>query len=474
MNITKRVTAVILVGIMLMSLSGCSGFKQRWQNNEYKAQAKKNAVTYIKEKYGFTPKVIKTLQPSHSGMFGSLDEHYSEFIYVTMKDENGKKFVTYSDGSVDNANGSDDYQYDEIVSALEKEINNIVPDVKCVKLSRQAFKSEPNDYDLKDFESEDEYCHLFDKYFDGENLDEVMNGCQAEISAYYVDTDLSKFNKEDKLRSFYKSIGMATEEKDYNNHDEFSNAWSDIGIDNTELELYSLRNENDIKNIDNLGEPFDEDKIEYNMLKLNCYKSIRFSGISSNKVEFEIFSDKYNKGEFDDFIYIVRNAPLDSVKFKKLKPRNFNEISKFDIKENDDNGEYESYDCYDIYKCTPLTNAYYMELSDYYETPDTDVNTLGVYVYYPLSKINGYDKNTKFISCGNFDPNNKDTLGKDIEGSASLCDPDIIADHRFDFSDEDKYICLSDVSTYHEIVKAEITQTLLSEEFFKKYPQREK
>ena len=107
--------SLLFVSLILV-LSGCFETKEeKVKRKEYSKQASTNAVNYVKNKYGFTPKVVST-----NCTFDSSDMFLSNCNDTTnvILEYNGKKFHVFIDGSKESTEGKDNYQYDEIVNDL--------------------------------------------------------------------------------------------------------------------------------------------------------------------------------------------------------------------------------------------------------------------------------------------------------------------------------------------------------------------
>lgn len=61
-------SCLLLIGALCV-LTGCESEEERKQAELWRAQAEKNAVTYIEEKYGFEAQVIDSESQKTSGLF---------------------------------------------------------------------------------------------------------------------------------------------------------------------------------------------------------------------------------------------------------------------------------------------------------------------------------------------------------------------------------------------------------------------
>lgn len=94
---------------------------------------------------------------------------------------NNRKFLTYI--NYDGTNAKDSYQHEDIKEALNSTIDEQVSGLRNLSLSaRHSIKSNSYYHDFRDC-----LCGI---YFDGTNLDEVLDECNASYVAYYVDKQI--------------------------------------------------------------------------------------------------------------------------------------------------------------------------------------------------------------------------------------------------------------------------------------------
>ncbi len=191
----KGIIFCICIMSLLMLLVGCESEEERAQAAAWRAQAEKNAVTYIEEKYGFEAKVLDSETQKRSDLFGAK---LTSTALVTMEHE-GKQFKVLSNGIdeyMDEA--SDNYQKEELVAAVKEEVTAI-------------FGAEPDFFDVSGGDNEyatsvnsDEFYDMFyHTYYDGTNLEEVLTENVFYCLAEYVgDIDLEELYEQNKTSLF--------------------------------------------------------------------------------------------------------------------------------------------------------------------------------------------------------------------------------------------------------------------------------
>ncbi len=315
-----RLTALLLGCTMLFS--GCTDTpEQKAENEKNLRQAEKNAIAYIEEKYGFKPEIIESALERSSGLFGGTPLT-SAMIRMTY---DGKDFSVYIDGETGNTDGADNYQHDEIISALTEKLSEkaesakgIVGEIKSINIDGGKTHNIFN-------EAEWNTGNLYSEYFDGENFAEVFGDNLCNITADYIDADLISLD-----RSFYNFL-----------------------LDNERVNLYmiSYRSEKDY-----------EEKPDYSVFT-------DFTGIKRHAIQIEeslVFGkdgtehNEYVLGKHDDFYYYVYDNTPDTVSFTPAQMP--------DASEYDGNGIIDGQFVTPAYSITSSVNE-------------------RIYIYYPLSKL---------------------------------------------------------------------------------------
>lgn len=187
--------AALLLGMTALLLTGCISEEERAQAEAWRKRAEENAITYIKEKYGFNATVIESKSQRVSDLFAP---HFTSETLVTMEYD-GEQFKVLSFGEdeyMDEA--TDNYQKDEITAAYKEEVTKL-------------FGVEPDDFaleggangDAPSYNDEEFYDMFFREYYDGTNLEEVMLEHIVNAVAEYVgDLDLETLYEQNKTPLF--------------------------------------------------------------------------------------------------------------------------------------------------------------------------------------------------------------------------------------------------------------------------------
>lgn len=167
----KKVLFSLVCIMMLIIFTGCGlSNEEKQKREEYFAQAKENAVKYIQSKYGFTPE-IGTAKCTFNNS-DNFSNSCNEEIIVDAK-YNNKWFEVVIDGSQQTEKGIDNYQSDLITKDLIKLINNDLGISYKYKFYYGSYSG--------DIEG------LIDIYYDGNNLQEVMQKAYLQGVVEYID-----------------------------------------------------------------------------------------------------------------------------------------------------------------------------------------------------------------------------------------------------------------------------------------------
>lgn len=175
--------------LLLLIITGCGlSDEEKQKREEYFAQAKENTIKYIESKYGFTPEIgtAKCTFDNSDNFSSSCNEE----IIVNAK-YNNKWFEVVIDGSQQTEQGIDNYQYDLITNDLIKLINN---DFGTPYKYQFYYGSYSGDIE-----------GLVDIYYDGNNLQEVMQKAYLQGVVEYIDGNNFE-NLQNKLTSPNYSI----------------------------------------------------------------------------------------------------------------------------------------------------------------------------------------------------------------------------------------------------------------------------
>lgn len=164
-----------LVGLLCIGLGIITDYIETRQVR----QASDNAVRYIQNKYGIAAEVIKVnerLSPDDG----------KRRIQMSCND---KSFIVCAEDMCDSDFGRDSYQYDDIAAAFAEKISS--------ELQGGIFvRSQVENTETFDDRSVYWGTILFDTYFDGTNLDEIMNeNFSGYLTMLLYDTDLSEHSE---------------------------------------------------------------------------------------------------------------------------------------------------------------------------------------------------------------------------------------------------------------------------------------
>jgi len=134
-------------------------------------QGRRNAITYIEKKYGFTPTIRDIKYDVYTVLF-PLPIYISDHIYVKMN-YNGKTFYTYINYDNDELDGYDNYQADEIKAGFERELENLIGGE--IKFSTLCYGKHHTNSGQRDY-------GLVKTYYDGTNLSEVLGNAYYNIA----------------------------------------------------------------------------------------------------------------------------------------------------------------------------------------------------------------------------------------------------------------------------------------------------
>lgn len=162
----KRLLLIVLVLIIVVWLG--SIFLKKVQEHQKDIRLKTIAVNFIKEKYCIEPEAQEA---------ESIDAHY---YGITLYDGKQKFFVFLNE---ETGFLADTYQYEEIRTALEKHITETYPNCQYSDIS--ISHTLPGDFMG--------YRLFLDRttYFDGSNLDEVLQDAKIQLTMYYAETEFT-------------------------------------------------------------------------------------------------------------------------------------------------------------------------------------------------------------------------------------------------------------------------------------------
>lgn len=182
-----RILFMVICTLTLLFLAGC-GYtaEEKAAMRQYERQGTQNALAYIEEKYGFGAKVLEvTCDKVDPSPIPDFSPSPNGSVFVEMEYDN-EKFRVYISGEEKTTNGMDNYQKDEIQSAV------------CAVLKDEV-GAEPQELFLcygyvHAMNATDEENAMAHNYFDGGNLEEVLGEYGFSVVCSYIDKDLEGVN----------------------------------------------------------------------------------------------------------------------------------------------------------------------------------------------------------------------------------------------------------------------------------------
>ncbi len=269
-----KITTLLLCCSLLFS--ACDSKEQKVENDKNLRQAESNAISYIENKYGFTPEIIESELERQAGLFGSSPDTTA----MIKMSYNGKEFSVYIDGKDKNTEGADNYQQSEIISALTEKLTHVCEnedwyagDIKSINVDGGM---------VQDFYPDVEWNtkNLYSEYFDGDNFAEIFKDRMCNITVDYINSDFGNLNKTNYdflLTNERTNLYLISyrSEKDYQERPDY-NVYTDF----TGIKKHAIQIEESLV--------FEKDKVEHN---------------------------EYILGKHDNFYYYVSDNAPDTVSF---------------------------------------------------------------------------------------------------------------------------------------------------------------
>lgn len=277
-----------------------------------KQNAKNSAVLFIKDKYGIDAEAV-----GYRGYTFSYNGERGETVKMTA---DGKEFtVKFLSSDEKETRSADNLQADEIKQALFDEVSRAYPNGVL------------RDVGIYDFDFVIS-SSVFEKYFNGENLEEVIENCHGGIMVDYADT---KFDLEDplfeklnkwRIQPYFVSFDTAAHLEEFTENNEPGSVY--------------IRDEQYAKYA-----PYITDRVEYNYNK------------ETN--EREIIRKSYDIKSVGEFDYLFRDISENENGAGKIEQR-FAKYSETALGK-------------------PVTKVYKREY----------IGSSSFFIYYPLEKLNG-------------------------------------------------------------------------------------
>ena len=300
----KKYFKILFLLLLIFILTGCFSKEEIVIVDSYKQQGRKNAINYIKNKYGFVPEIKSVNKEEEcSSVWGVLNCDQTNYVNVKAT-ANGKDFTIFINGDEVNINGKDDYQFDEIkediVNYYKNKFSYNIEDY-YLKLNVVGI----NEYYNHEVDKALSYITKLELYSIGDNdlkkidMSEFENYYGDNKSEYPIDGPsiliINFRNKEkySKYKSLNGSVGI-TEENYYDTINIFkeSSAYfikEHSGYINTNYQRYGFLDYNDEVYIDRLD--YKTDKITISDINLDDYRGY---DSSLEKKNIKIISKTYS------------------------------------------------------------------------------------------------------------------------------------------------------------------------------------
>lgn len=192
MKIFKLLVSAVSIMALSIMFIGCG--VHIIEEKKYERKGKEIAQNYIKDKYGFEGNITHVgIQEANGSILDNSPPPTGE-VYVYME-YNGVDFTVYTDVKNNNGECYDNYQMSEI----EKDIIS--------KISKCAGK-EPIDYQFcygKLISMDSDHNGVVDLYYDGSNLDEILNSDKVNVLGIFKFVGMDDFDNLNNFRFSNKS-----------------------------------------------------------------------------------------------------------------------------------------------------------------------------------------------------------------------------------------------------------------------------
>ena len=178
----KKIFLSLFIVVLMLGLTGC-GDKEKIQIEKLGSS---NAISYIEEKYGFTPEVISVEEQIKNSDPIPATKEYNGYVDVKLK-YNNKNFVVNIYGRKESKNGVDNYQQEEIISSLLNIINQY-------KGTHYSYSFTYGNYKNNIYKVEENVIYT-NKYYDGTNIKDFLKTMTLTIN-YINNSNIENSNNE--------------------------------------------------------------------------------------------------------------------------------------------------------------------------------------------------------------------------------------------------------------------------------------
>ncbi len=181
MRTFKVLASAALIMILSITFMGCGSHIIK--EKIYKEKGKEIAQNYIKDKYGFEGNITNVRVQRENGSILDNSPPPTGKVHVDIEHD-GVKFQVYVDAKNDDEKCYDNYQKDEIEKAAISKVS------KCAGMEPAGYKF---CYGAL-ISASPEYNGMVDLYFDGSNLDDVLNSDGVQVVAIFEFNGISDFD----------------------------------------------------------------------------------------------------------------------------------------------------------------------------------------------------------------------------------------------------------------------------------------
>lgn len=265
----KKIFYGLICMLFIFVIAGCGYSKEKKEHIEkLKKQGRENAINYIKEKYGFEPKIMSSKTESMADP-GGITSHLTGKVFIECEYKS-KKFAIYIDGEQKTTDGMDDYQKDEITKDIENYIISKI-ELKPYKISVEY--------------STNGKTGMLRKFYTKDNIKEIADDSYIVVTVEYINEKSLRFIKDNNV--FYDGLPYTINFINYK-------SVGDRDISNISLSYSGL-----------------EKSLKENALYI---KDACVSNGFGNKYY------KFNLKQIDDIYYYVEYESNDNIKLEHTKP----------------------------------------------------------------------------------------------------------------------------------------------------------
>lgn len=174
----RKIACYLLLGFIIAAVTGCGyTIEEKKEMKRYEKQGRENAENYIKEKYGFDAEIKDlTCEKYNSGAVPDFSPSPTGNVFVKMN-YHGEDFSVLISGESKNTNGIDNYQFQEIITALQQELYDITG-----MREESAYVCYGGNGSI-----DEEKNGMIHTFYDGKNLAEILQEESSKMVISYVD-----------------------------------------------------------------------------------------------------------------------------------------------------------------------------------------------------------------------------------------------------------------------------------------------